>query len=355
MLFKAQLFTNKKGFTLVELMVGTVVAMIVLGMTYTIFTSQLRLTKTEMSINDLQLNTQTALRYLSKKMRNLGFGVTTKVPVPTMIWYDGDEGASGSGGTATLNIWPDDNLPYSDAVAFYSSNVPTEMRVDAYQSNSQVAFLHEPNILSEGVNNGHANDYIGQLLIFYDDVNQTYEVVKVTNIIAGINSGTQTQVNFNPGWGGNANSSFAPTNAVFLGDYNMLYVDNNNILRVKTGNENIPLMNNVLSLQVAVGVDTDNDNVVDNWTYNASDLTSLYEVKALKIFIVTATSKEAKGVSMGVMDRISRLNQDSGGIWNQEVDWDTVLSNFRQKHGTLPGVPRVYSFGCELRNVYTCN
>ncbi|BBB33551.1 hypothetical protein TTHT_2115 [Thermotomaculum hydrothermale] len=370
MLSRAQLFTNKKGFTLVELMVGMVVAVIVMGMTYAIFTSQLKLTKTEMSINDLQLNTQTALRYLSKKMRNLGFGVTTKLPVPSVIWYDGDEGASSSGGggqgggpggtsggIAELSIWPTDNLAYSDMVAFYSSDVPSEIKVVTYHPHSQVAFLKEPNILSEGVEHGHTDKYIGQLLMFYDDVNQTFEIVKITNVVAGTHGGVETQVVFNPGWGGNSNQGlpFIPTSAVYLGDYNMMYVDNNNILRVIEGNQNIPLMTNVLSLQVAMGVDTDGDNVVDSWTFNESDLSSLYEVKAMKIYIVTATTTEQKGVSMSVMDKINQLDQNSNGLWSREVDWSTVINDFQQVHGSAPGVPRVYSFGCQLRNVYTCN
>ncbi len=356
MLSRAPLFTNKKGFTLVELMVGMVVAVMVMGMTYAIFTSQLKLTKTEMSINDLQLNTQTTLRYLSKKLRNLGYGVTTKIPVPSVMWYDGDQGSSGAG-TANLTVWPDDNLISSDVLAFYSSDVPTEIKVVTYHPHSQVAFLKEPNILSEGTQHGHSDQYIGQLLMFYDSANNTYEVVKITNIVAGTHGGTQTQVGFNPGWGGNSNQGlpFIPTSAVFLGDYNMLYVDNNNVLRVVTPNENVPLMNNVLSLQIAVGRDTDGDDVVDSWTYNESDLSNLYEVKAVRVYIVTATSREEKGVSMSVMDKINQLDQNSNGLWSQEVDWDAVLSNYEQVHGGQPGVPRVYSFGCELRNVYTCN
>ncbi len=342
MLFKAPLFTNKKGFTLVELMVGTVVAMIVMGMTYTIFTSQLRLTKTEMSINDLQLNTQTALRYLSKKMRNLGFGVTTKVPVPAMMWYDGDQGSSS--GTSSLSIWPNDNLISSDIVAFYAADVSRDVKITGYDVTSQKAELKTQ--LSQ--------DDVGKLILFYDTLNQKYKVAKINSVT--LPDATTTVIAFSFGWGGNTSDThnFAGNDANILG-YNLLYVDNNNVLRIVTANDNTPLMNNVLSLQVAVGVDTDSDNIVDNWTYNESDLSSLYEVKALKIFIVTATSKEQKGVSVSVMDRINQINQDSGGIWNQEVGWNAVLSDYQQKHGTLPGVPRVYSFGCELRNVYTCN
>ncbi len=352
MLFKAPLFTNKKGFTLVELMVGTVVAMIVMGMTYAIFTSQLRLTKTEMSINDLQLNTQTALRYLSKKMRNLGFGVTTKVPVPALLWYDGDQG--GSSGTASLSIWPDDNLTSSDVVAFFSSKVPSEYLKYSYDPSGKTI------VLKREFNSDEDTDHIGELLLIFDDVTQSYEIVRITDIGGdGSQSGNifeRTKISFETGWGGNAGAGFNPTGAIFLGDYNMIYVDNNNVLRIKRSNgENIPLMNNVLSLQVAVGRDTDNDNIVDNWTYNESDLSSFYEAKALKIFIVTATSTEEKGVSMSVMERINQLAQNGGGMWNDEVDWSTVISHFAQVHGTDPGVPRVYSFGCELRNVFTCN
>ncbi len=348
MLFKAPLFTNKKGFTLVELMVGMVVAVMVMGMTYAIFTSQLRLTKTEMSINDLQLNTQTALRYLSKKMRNLGFGVTTKVPVPVLLWYDGDQGSSGSG-SGTLSIWPQNQLPYSDAVAFFSSNEPKEVKVINYDSSNKTATLKSQ--LDQ------TND-IGKLVLFYDSLNQYYKTARIESITP---NGSNSDITFSFGWGGNAPAGYdfkgAPAN--ILSDFNMIYVDNNNVLRMKTftsnGIENIPLMNNVLSLQISVGVDTDNDNIVDNWTYNESDLSSLYEVKALKIFIVTATSSEEKGVSMSIMDRINQLAQNAGGIWNDEVDWSTVISHFAQVHGTDPGVPRVYSFGCELRNVFTCN
>ena len=347
MLFKAPLFTNKKGFTLVELMVGTVVAMIVMGMTYAIFTSQLRLTKTEMSINDLQLNTQTALRYLSKKMRNLGFGVTTKVPVPALLWYDGDQGGSSgtnSGGTETLNIWPDDNLTYSDIIAFYSADVSRDVKITGYDVTSQKAELKTQ--LSQ--------DDVGKLVLFYDTLNQKYKVAKIDNVT--LPDANTTVITFSFGWGGNAPDTydFKGNNANILG-YNVLYVDNKNVLREIKDNQNTPLMNNVLSLQVAVGRDTDGDNIVDSWTYNENDLTSLYEAKALKIFIITTTSKEEKGVSMNIMDRINQLNQNSGGIWNQEVGWNDVLDTYQQNHENEPGVPRVYSFGCELRNVFTCN
>jgi len=366
MLYKAQLSTNKRGFTLVELMVGMIVAMIVMGMTYAIFTSQLRLTKTEMSINDLQLNTQTTLRYLSKKMRNLGYGVTTKIPVPTIMWYDGDQGSSsnssGNGGggapSSSANIWPDDNLPYSDVLAFYSTNIPSTMTVINYNSPSQEVKLKKPTLFDDasGQNNGNAyNDYIGGLLLIYDDANGTYEIVQVTSI--NENQPGFTSVVFNPGWGDNLNTGlpFLPTEAIYLGDYNMIYVDTNNVLRLVTTDENVPLMNNVLSMQVMVGRDTDGDNVVDSWTANESDLASLYEAKAVKVFIVTATSREEKGISMTVMDKIDQLDQNTSGFWSQEVDWDTVLNDYANTHGGEPGVPRVYSFACELRNVYTCN
>lgn len=355
MLYKAQLFTNdnKKGFTLVELMVGMIVAMIVMGMTYSIFTSQLRLTKTEMSINDLQLNTQTTLRYLSKKLRNLGYGVTTKVPVPTVMWFDGDQAGTGSG-TSNLTIWPTDRLTSSDVLAFYSSDVPSEIKLVSYQGSSNVAYLKEPNIFS----GGNVSDYINNLLLIFDSANQTYQVVKITNLTTGQNSGTQTKVDFDTGWGDNLSTGrpFNPSSAVYLGDYNMVYVDNNNVLRIFTPTgENIPLMNNVLSMQVMVGRDTDGDNQVDSWTANESDLSDLYEAKAVKIFIVTTTSHEEKGVTVDIMEKINQLDTNSGGFWSQEVNWNAVLSNYAATHGGAPGVPRVYSFACELRNVYTCN
>ena len=369
MLSRAPLFTNKKGFTLIELMVGMVVAVMVMGMTYAIFTSQLKLTKTEMSINDLQLNTQTALRYLSKKMRNLGYGVTTKIPVPSIMWYDGDEGTSAGGGngqgggnspsSSSVNFWPDDNLPYSDVLAFYSTNLPTSMTVIDYNANSQELKLKKPTVFdgTTGSANGQANNpYVGGLLLVYDDANETYTVVQITAIAD--NMPGFTNIVFNPGWGDNLNTGlpFIPSNALYLGDFNLIYVDNNNVLRIKKSNgENIPLMNNVLSLQVEAGMDTDGDNVVDSWTYNESDLPSLYDVKALKMFVFTATTSEQQGVSMGVMDRINQLDQNANGLWSQEVNWSAVLNAFAETHGTTPGVPRVYSFACELRNVFTCN
>ncbi len=346
MLFRQQLFINKqKGFTLIELLVGIVVSMLVLGMTYSIFSAQLRLTKSEMSINNLQANTQTALRYLAKKIRNLGYGVTTKVPVPAVLWYDGDEGQSNAGGFSSLNIWPSDNLEYSDALAFYSTNVPTEVKIIGYDVTSQKATLKTQ----------LSNDDVGKLVLFYDTLNQYYKIARIDSV--NLPTSDTTVITFSFGWGGNAPDTynFQGSDANILGDYNLLYVDNNNILRMKTTNANIPLMNNVLSLQVEAGRDTDNDNLIDSWTYNSNDLSSVYEIKGVKIYIVTATSREEKGVSMNVMDKISQLDQNSGGIWSSEVNWDAVLEHFNQVHGTGPGVPRVYSFGCELRNIYTCN
>ena len=368
MLFKAQSFSNKKGFTLVELMVGLVVAMIVMGMTYSIFTSQLRLTGTEMRINELQLNTQTTLRYLSKKLRNLGYGVTTKIPVPSIMWYDGDESSSATGGnpgggpggagTTSTNIWPDDNLLYSDVLAWFSTNIPTTMTVIDYNESSQELKLKKPTLFdnTSGPANGNAYDpYIGGLLLVYDETNGTYTVVQITSI--GENQPGFTSIVFNPGWGDNLNTGlpFVPTDAIYLGDFNMMYVDNNNVLRIVTSTENIPLMTNVLSMQVQMGLDTDGDNKLDTWTYRGSDLTSLYEIKAVRVYIFTVTSQEEKGIAMTIQDKIEELDSASNGVWSQEVDWESVIANYQEAHGSTPGVPRVYTFGCDLRNVYTCN
>ncbi len=369
MLFKVQLFTNKKGFTLVELMVGLVVSLLVMGMTYAIFTSQLRLTGTEIRINELQLNTQTALRYLSKKLRNLGYGVTTKIPVPSIMWYDGDEastttgpGNSGGGpggapgGASSANIWPDDNLIYSDILAWFSTDIPTTMTVLDYNNPSQELKLKKPTLFddSDGPANGNAHDqYVGGLLLVFDDTNGTYSIVQITSI--NENQPGFTGIVFNPGWGDNLNTGlpFIPTGAIYLGDFNMIYVDNKNVLRIVTSKENIPLMTNVLSLQVQIGLDTDGDNRVDTWTFNGSDVNSIYEIKATKVYIFTATSREEKGVSMTVEDKISELNTAAGDLWNNEVNWDSVISEFEQTHGSIPGIPRVYTFGCQLRNVCT--
>ncbi len=369
MLFKAQLFSNKKGFTLVELMVGLVVAMIVMGMTYSIFTSQLRLTGTEMRINELQLNTQMTLRYLSKKLRNLGYGVTTKIPVPAIMWYDGDQastttgntGGNGPGGapSESANIWPDDNLQYSDILAWFSASVPTTMTVLDYNESSQELKLKKPTLFddTDGPENGNAYDpYIGGLLLVFDETNGTYTIIQITSI--GENQVGFTSIVFNPGWGDNLNTGlpFIPNGAIYLGDFNLMYVDNNNVLRIVTpaidDSENIPLMTNVLSMQVQMGLDTDGDNQVDTWTFDSNDVTNLYEVKAAKIYIFTATSQEEKGVSVNVLDMIERL--DTNGVWSQEVDWDSVVANFQEVHGSVPGVPRVYTFGCQFRNVFTC-
>ncbi len=369
MLFKAQLFSENKGFTLVELLVGLVVSLLVMGMTYAIFTSQLRLAGTEMRINELQLNTQTTLRYLSKKLRNLGYGVTTKIPVPSIMWYDGDEsstvtggspgGGPGGAGATSTNIWPDDNLQYSDILAWFSTNIPTTMTVLDYNSPSQEIKLKTPNLFTEsdtGGSSGNAFDaFVGGLLLVYDETNETYMVVQITSI--GENQVNFTSVVFNPGWGDNLNTGlpFIPTNAIYLGDFNLIYVDNNNVLRIVTSDENIPLMTNVLSLQVQMGIDTDGDNMVDVWTYRGSDLTSLYEVKAVKVYIFTVTSQEEKGVSVSILDKIQELDAQSNGVWSQEVNWESVISEYQSVHGSTPGVPRVYTFGCDLRNIYTCN
>ncbi len=342
MLSRAPLFTNKKGFTLVELMVGMVVAVMVMGMTYAIFTSQLKLTKTEMSINDLQLNTQTTLRYLAKELRNAGYGVSTKITVPVVRWFDSDENNSDF-------KKPQDMNTSSDAIFYFRSNNPSEFGAQNYSSTSV------------DITRIHLGLRENELLLLYDS-NGNYQIVKILNISEDDSSASNpcTHITFEPGWGQDfshlpGGTSFSPSYASCLGDFNLLYVDNNNVLRIRRANDNFPLMRNVLSLQIMVGRDTDGDDVVDSWTYNISDLTSLYEIKAVKMFIITATSTEEKGVSMNVMDKIDQIDQNANGIWSQEVDWSAVLSNYEQVHGGQPGVPRVYSFGCELRNVYTCN
>jgi len=300
---------NQQGFSLIELMIALVVGMIVMGMTYNFFISQVRVSSTEMKVSNMQMNTHAVLRFLKDHIRNAGYGVTTKVPViPVMVWDSDNMSSStgsggGSGGGATSDRF--ENIKDgTDCIDILSAeNLLPEMKILGYNAPSQKLFLEDVDGLFD--TNGVANeDAVGNLiLVFKDGEYVLLEITQVQDAPAGF-----TNLVANPGWGINSNAGlgydYTGGTAIYLGDgYTRFYVyynsankndPKNNTLRYDDGKTDMPLLSNVLSMQIVTGDDTDLDGAVDNWVCHPSPSPYL---KSLRVYLYVETGSDDRKVA----------------------------------------------------------
>jgi prepilin-type N-terminal cleavage/methylation domain-containing protein len=364
---------GQAGFSLPELLVGLFIASIVMTMTYKMFTSQAKIASTELRASNLQMNAQSAMRYLTDQFRNSGYGITTRIPLVPVQFYDSTEivssstapaptgpGTGGHGGWTPGDLGlPSDILAGTDIIRILKGTERyTEMMINSYNEPAQSLFLNTPNVFTDNLPDGdygNAHDpFVGGLMLVYSEDCGSL-VVQITQLNSNSSNPHGTLVVFNPGWGGDYNSNtglgcdFTGGSAVFLGDAmnsaNTLYVDTRRTLRILTPDSSLPLLDNVLNMQMACGLDTDGNGSVDIWTFKPSSLEKM-QLKALRLYLYTVTSvtgiREARTVETIPPDGVDDYRPEENGT-------DTDV---KDDEGNYTGLVRQYLLEINFRNIY---
>ena len=164
-----------------------------------------------------------------------------------------------------------------------------------------------------------------------------------------------TLVVFNPGWGGDYNSNtglgcdFSGGSAIFLGDAmgntNTLYVDTRYMLRLQTPDASLPLMDNVINMQMECGLDTDGDGSADTWKFKPSSVEKM-QLKALRLYLFTITS------TTGLLDTRAVQTVAPMGIDDYDPTDSDTNSIMKDEDGNYTGVVRQYVLEVNFRNIY---
>ncbi|NOY23804.1 MAG: prepilin-type N-terminal cleavage/methylation domain-containing protein [Acidobacteria bacterium] len=359
---------GQAGFSLPELLVGLVIASMVMMMTYQMFASQAQIASTELRVSNLQMNAQSTLRYLTDQFRNAGYGITTRVPLVPVQFYDSTEltssstgpGNSGHGGWTPGDLGlPSDILTGTDIIRILKGTERyTEMMINSYNSPSQNLYLNTPNVFTDNLPDGdygNAHDpFVGGLMLVYSEDCGSL-VVQITQLNSNSANPHGTLVVFNPGWGGDYNSNtglgcdFTGGSAVFLGDAmdsaNTLYVDSRRTLRILTPDSSLPLLDNVLNMQIACGLDTDGNGSVDTWKFKPSSLEKM-QLKALRLYLYTVTSVT------GIRDSRSVDTIPPDGVDDYKPEENEIDTDVKDSDGNYTGLVRQYLLEINFRNIY---
>lgn len=368
---------NQQGFSLTEMLVGMLIASVIMLATYQLFDSQARLSATEMRVNNLQMNTQQVIRYLTEQFRNAGYGITTKVNLQPVQVYDstdlsmsdtepGDNNpGQGSGAGATGGNWtpgelglPGDILVGTDVIRILKGTERySEMFINDYNAPSQHLNLKAPNLFTDNLPDGdygNAHDpFVGGLMLVYSEDCGSL-IIQLTQITANSNDPHGTLVVFNPGWGGDYNSNtglgcdFSGGSAIFLGDAmgntNTLYVDSRYMLRIQTPDASFPLMDNVINMQMECGLDTTGDGAPDTWKFKPSAAEKM-QLKALRVYLYTITSVS------GLLDSRAIATVMPAPIDDYDPTDPDTNGTMKDENGNYKGVVRQYVMEVNFRNI----
>lgn len=335
---------RQRGFSLTELLVAVAVGSLVIMGVYQVFMNSLSAFQSQQEVSQIQFNAKAVINFMREKIANAGSGITTDVPIPPVVFQN-------NAGAISARY-----LTGADALQIRTfGNVGEPIIIRNYNNPSKNVRLEQPNYVDTNPNRNE-NTSVGNLLLVWKPGINNYALVEITqaNEVASGGSGTgnDTKVNFSPGLsiyntptglGEDYTGGFA-----IMIDRNAMetltfFVDANRVLRMVDGYYNIdnpadannqaalPLLDEVEDFQVQLGFDTNDDNAVDNWTFNDAGF-NMNNLLAVKCFVL-ARARNADRFASGI--RRPDIDTQDG------VTYADAPDNVRR---------RLYSFTVQLRN-----
>jgi type IV pilus assembly protein PilW len=259
---------NKKGFSLVELLIVMAVGGILIASLASVFVTQSRTYSIYSDIGEAQYTAKAVLDYMAKEIRMLGSGIRDK----NYYFKNGTtftvlSSINSDTGTDALRIRGNFQGIYGNissvlGTTIADDNPNRETITVAYKSSDRFSVGNYITIAGPG---GNAE-------------------IRAISQVAGTN---KQSISFRNGDGLNYNHR---EGTMFNGIQDLRYfVDSSGTLRRNNfeNNGNQPILENVEDLQFQYGLDTNGDGYVDQWVNNVSDGTNkVDQVKAIKIWLV---------------------------------------------------------------------
>ena len=338
-----------RGFTLTELLVAVAVGSIIMMGIYSVFMNSLNIFQGQQDVGQIQFNAKAVTSFMREKVANAGSGIQSDIPLPALVFQNN---------AATLSSHYQVG---SDALQIRTfGNAGDIMTIDKYMGSAATATLGESYVDNNPVNAQNAS--VGNLLLVWGGASNpgNFALVEITHAVHG-KTDTETSVNFSPGLsayntpaglGDDYNGGFAVM--VDRNSMNSLtfFVDSTNVLRMAAGGAMssfnlanptdaanpaaLPLMDNVEDFQVELGLDVDDDNIVDNWTFLDPDPAN-----------PGVLSDQLLAVKCYVLCRSTREDRFTSGVLRPDIDPTDGIS-----YGNAPDNVRrrLYSFSVQLRN-----
>ncbi|RLE20072.1 MAG: hypothetical protein DRJ08_07470 [Acidobacteria bacterium] len=339
---------REKGFSLVELLIATVVGGLIMAGIYSAFMSSINVFSTQQEIIEMQFNSKAVVSFLKEKFANAGSGVPADVPIPPIAFLNN---AATISSTSYLNG--------ADAIQIRMyGNVGEAMIVHSYNGSAANLRLEQPNPVDVNTVNNQ-NTSVGNLLLVWNPGTTQYALVEITHVnevaTGGGGTGNDTTVNFSPGLSiynepGGLGANYSGGLAMMIDQSAMstltFFVDTNGVLRMADGNFDLqnptastvaalPLLDNVEDFQIQIGYDTNADNIVDNWSWTYDPVANnpnINQALVLRCFLLARSQRTERFVS-----NVTRpdIDPDDG------ITYGGAPTNVRR---------RIYSFTVQLRN-----
>ncbi len=336
---------KEKGFSLVELLVATVVGGLIMVGIYSAFMSSINVFSSQQQISEMQFNAKAVVSFLKEKFANAGSGVPKEIPIPPIAFLDN---AASVSSTSYLNG--------ADAlqVRMYG-NIGDVMIINSYNGSASNLRLERPNPVDTNPN-PNQNTSVGNLLLVWNPGTTQYRLVEITQATDVAAGGGTTKVNFSPGLSiyndpGGLGADYSGGQAMMI-DQSALstftfFVDTNGVFRMAEGAFDLqnptassnpsalPLLDDVEDFQIQIGYDTNGDNIVDSWSWNynaATNTPDINQALVLRCYLLVRSPKSERFVS-----NVSRpdIDPDDG------ITYTSAPTDVRR---------RIYSFTVQLRN-----
>ncbi len=261
---------NKKGFSLVELLIVIALGGILIASLASVFVTQSRTYSIQSDIGEVQYSAKAVLDYIAREIRMAGSGLRDK------------------------NYYFKNGTTFAILSSINSDTGPDAIRI---RGNFQGIYGNISSVLGTSIEDDDSSKET--FTVAYKNTNKArfsvgnYITVSSTGgnaeirRIAGVSGTNKQNISLSSGDGFNYNHREGTAfNCIQEVRY---YIDSNGTLRRNNfeNNGNQPILDNVEDLQFMYGIDTDGDGYVDQWVNNVSDGTNkIDQIKAVKIWLI---------------------------------------------------------------------
>ena len=344
---------RNRGFTLVELMVSTAVfAIFMVGMLNLLDTST-RVAQLETSLADMQENVRFAAYHIMRTARMMGGG---GMPFAgnngtADVWVSGELASNVSGGFAIEGYDTVDVLAGSDVLTLRGFFEVSPFFVDPDDvlgsgSTVNISEYNESDVLINDLSLFTPSALEGRGVVFMG-ANGSYFVGEIGSgptttgegvdrkLVMTYQAGEALWPDMNP-----AGSTFPPEFKVhrvgILESYTYFVSPDHTLMRVRISSDSSaePVAVNIGGLQIALGVDTNDDGQVDVWNNNPGNATSVVDdtVVGLRITVLGRTAMQIpdweEPVATFQVEDGTASNMDRSAKWRR-IEVAASLRNYR--------------------------
>jgi type IV pilus assembly protein PilW len=332
--------SSQRGFSIVEIMVGLVIALVATIVIFQVFAAAEGHKRTTTSGSDAQQNGALALFALEREARQAGYGFTGSLQLLgcNIRTWDDERGAAfpldfvpvritqgaGTAPDAITFKYASSALLSTPATLTQTMSSPT----DVFKVDNRFGFNAGDLVIAAEPGKDCT---LAQVTSTPTGAGETDSVVHAD--AARYNNATGLGVSYSKDIGKLFNVGALPTSNVYSIAGNQLVSRN----QFQT-NADTPLIDGIVQLQAQYGKDTNADGVVETWdTVSPTTATGWQQVLALRLAVVSRSALQERGdVATGVCDITVAAPTWSGGTLDLSADADWRCYRYKTYETTVP-------------------